>query len=512
MRPRSSRRANPWQLGLVLLLYEILTQVGWTNIPVVTLATLLWQTALFLGYAPTFLPHMYTDPNRACLRPDRVIFHGEWHRLWSHAFLHASDIHLYYNMLSFIWKGRDLERRYGPVHFAFILVILTCLSGLVHVGVAWAWAECFDSPGQLRQASIGFSGVLFALKVLAQAGPNQSSIFSLAAWSELFLIQLSVPNASFLGHLSGIIAGLLYVYGSKGYYFLTLTPLKDLSGSPATVISSLALTATHLNMFQKPWNKVMFWSSRSSLVCLSSDHIFATSPQWIRLISAPVEHQSDFHFVICLVSFLIKGFQLEKRRGFVKYILTMITSILGTSLVFVILSRLAYELQNEPFYMKECVQGLSGVLFALKILCFYDAVSLWHPLALFEVFELLILMETRSLLFHVSGLLTGLIFLLCEPARFPGQGIRLNGSHPQPPPPNRPSPWTRSWGYGDYDQGPPANHFVDHGYESIPRYRDTSYYSSKPVTKFIVLITTYLVTEGDRKGQNLSLRVPISHE
>ncbi|XP_059093077.1 LOW QUALITY PROTEIN: uncharacterized protein LOC131888280 [Tigriopus californicus] len=158
---------------------------------------------------------MYTDPNRACLRPDRVIFHGEWHRLWSHAFLHASDIHLYYNMLSFIWKGRDLERRYGPVHFAFILVILTCLSGLVHVGVAWRGLSVL-----IARVSYGkqywLLGVLFALKVLAQAGPNQSSIFSLAAWSELFLIQLSVPNASFLGHLSGIIAGLLYVYGSKG--------------------------------------------------------------------------------------------------------------------------------------------------------------------------------------------------------------------------------------------------------------------------------------------------------
>ncbi|TRY64345.1 hypothetical protein TCAL_17394 [Tigriopus californicus] len=74
-------------------------------------------------------------------------------------------------------------------------------------------------------------------------------------------------------------------------------------------------------------------------------------------------------------------------------------------------------------------------------------------------------------------MLTGLIFLLCEPARFPDKGfasmevipnLRHQIDLPRGP---------ESWGYGDYDQGPPANHFVDHGYESIPRYRDTSYYN-----------------------------------
>ena len=33
-----------------------------------------------------------------------------------------------------------------------------------------------------------------------------------AAWAELALIQLLVPNASFLGHLCGIAAGLIYIF------------------------------------------------------------------------------------------------------------------------------------------------------------------------------------------------------------------------------------------------------------------------------------------------------------
>lgn len=474
MRPRSSHRQSPFQLGLLLLLYEILTQVGLAQIPLVTLGLVAWQTALFLGYTPTFFPAIYSDPMWACLRPSQVIFGGEWHRLWSHAFLHGSDIHLYYNMVSLIWKGRDLERRLGGAHFAYILVCLTFLSGLVHVGMAWVMAEFMGISGPMEQASIGFSGVLFALKVLVQAEQTRSSWLNMAVWSELFLIQMMVPNASFLGHLSGIVAGLVYAYGSQGFD-VAMTPFKVMTRFPATMISSLALTATHFNMFHKPWNKSAFWSSRSSLVCLNGNHIFGKSSEWIRLISAPLEHQSNLHFMICLASFFIKGYQLEKRRGVFRYLVTVIMSIIGTSVVYVIVSRLAFEVQKDPIYMRECAQGLSGALFAVKILCLYDTESIWQPLALFEVFELLILMETRSMLFHVSGLITGLILLLWEPSRFPGQGIRLDGTESNS---NRSSsPWTRSWGYGGYNQGPPANHFVDHGYDTVPRYRNTSNFS-----------------------------------
>lgn len=32
-----------------------------------------------------------------------------------------------------------------------------------------------------------------------------------ACWAELLLIQILVPNSSFIGHLAGILVGLLYV-------------------------------------------------------------------------------------------------------------------------------------------------------------------------------------------------------------------------------------------------------------------------------------------------------------
>ena len=38
-----------------------------------------------------------------------------------------------------------------------------------------------------------------------------------AYWAELIAISLVTPNASFAGHLAGILVGLLYVYGPLKY-------------------------------------------------------------------------------------------------------------------------------------------------------------------------------------------------------------------------------------------------------------------------------------------------------
>ena len=66
------------------------------------------------------------------------------------------------------------------------------------------------------------------------------------------------------------------------------------------------------------------------------------------------------------------------------------------------------------------------------------------PWVLFELAEMMILLERRTLLFHGSGLIVGIcIFILQSGSRFPGAGIILGRR-------NSPEfePWTRSWGYG----------------------------------------------------------------
>ncbi|KAH7986939.1 hypothetical protein HPB52_024627 [Rhipicephalus sanguineus] len=80
------------------------------------------------------------------------------------------------------------------------------------------------------QCAVGFSGVIFALKVLNNYYfPGRSRPFWVSTstcprtsrWLELVLIQLVTPNASLVGHLAGILVGLAYVYG-------VITPISDL--------------------------------------------------------------------------------------------------------------------------------------------------------------------------------------------------------------------------------------------------------------------------------------------
>ncbi|XP_069689543.1 rhomboid-related protein 4-like isoform X3 [Periplaneta americana] len=62
------------------------------------------------------------------------------------------------------------------------------------------------------------TGVIFALKVLTSSeSPRGRELVGglwiptrYAAWAELILIHLLVPNASFMGHFAGILAGLIY--------------------------------------------------------------------------------------------------------------------------------------------------------------------------------------------------------------------------------------------------------------------------------------------------------------
>ena len=77
----------------------------------------------------------------------------------------------------------------------------------------------FDYSHSFNSCAVGFSAVLFSLKYVwnryADSNTNDFGISvptKYAAWAELVMISLVTPNASFVGHLAGILAGVLYVH------------------------------------------------------------------------------------------------------------------------------------------------------------------------------------------------------------------------------------------------------------------------------------------------------------
>ncbi|XP_051963000.1 rhomboid-related protein 4 [Xyrauchen texanus] len=199
-------------LGLLLLASQVF-QLGFDNIPPVTLATLGLNVYLFLF---PFKPLLQT-----CLSVQQAYWYRDWNRLLLSPFHHVDDMHLYFNMASFLYKGIKLERKLGGYGFAYLLSVFSMLTGLVYLLLEAGLTQMTEDSSYSMQCAVGFSGVLFGLKVVNNhyypggvtyiMGLSVASRY--ACWVELILIHIMNPGTSFVGHLSGILVGLLYTSG-----------------------------------------------------------------------------------------------------------------------------------------------------------------------------------------------------------------------------------------------------------------------------------------------------------
>ena len=218
------RRRDPYrdQQTIRLLLALVNQIMMMERKPPVTLALAAINVLAYLKPKDFLALSLLIPSTRAgCLQPAKILFNGQWHRLFWSPFLHQDELHLYYNMASLLWKGSLLEPYMGSLAFAALVAELLLLTGLIYVGIASfaASAGIWFGRSAFNSCAVGFSGVLFGLKIVLNAhSPGWSTImgFNLptkyAAWAELVLASLISPNSSFLGHLCGIFAGLIHVY------------------------------------------------------------------------------------------------------------------------------------------------------------------------------------------------------------------------------------------------------------------------------------------------------------
>ncbi|XP_029373019.1 rhomboid-related protein 4 [Echeneis naucrates] len=222
---RSRQRTS--HLGLLLLASQLF-QVGLDNIPPVTLAVLALNVYLYLFPAAPLM--------KTCVSVQQAYWLNDWRRLLLSPLHHVDDWHLYFNMASFLWKGIRLERRLGGAWFVYLLSVFSLLTGLVYLVLEALLTELTQDHSYSMSCAVGFSGVLFALKVLCNhyhpggvtsvmgiPVPNQYS-----SWVELVLIHITSPGTSFVGHLAGILVGLLYTSG----------PLKTIMKKCAVFVTS----------------------------------------------------------------------------------------------------------------------------------------------------------------------------------------------------------------------------------------------------------------------------------
>lgn len=158
-----------------------------------------------------------------------IRYKNQYYRLFTHNFIHLSFIHILFNMIFFYFVGPQIEKRIGTL-FTFIYIfhsiIILSLVYLVIAKLLDFFLVHFMKFKEINYdfyCSIGFSGVLFSLfyfwcNITSISETYQNFLLVAPIKSKylpvcyLIFIQILNPNSSFLGHLSGIISGVLIKY------------------------------------------------------------------------------------------------------------------------------------------------------------------------------------------------------------------------------------------------------------------------------------------------------------
>ena len=151
---------------------------------------------------------------------------GDWWRLIGAAFLHASVLHIAFNMLALWWIGGPLESAIG--HWRFLAIY--GISGL-----AGSAGALLATP---HAVTVGASGAIFGLlgaMVVIQwqttgslAGPAMTLILINLA------ITFAIPGISYGGHLGGLVGGVLATlalthFGTRHVAYARITPVAVIS-------------------------------------------------------------------------------------------------------------------------------------------------------------------------------------------------------------------------------------------------------------------------------------------
>jgi membrane associated rhomboid family serine protease len=141
--------------------------------------------------------------NGALDGPD--VANGDWWRLFTAMFLHASLLHIAFNMLALWWFGSVVERSLGPVRYLLVYVAS---------GLAGSAGAIIASPNAL---TVGASGAIFGLLgSLLVLEYLQTGSFAGQAMTLIVInlaLSFAIPNISIGGHIGGLIAGVVGTFG-----------------------------------------------------------------------------------------------------------------------------------------------------------------------------------------------------------------------------------------------------------------------------------------------------------
>jgi len=164
------------------------------------------------------------DAQKIAFQYQKVINDFQYWRTVTGAFSHLNILHLLFNMMS-LWSLGGLEHMLGIVVYLKFTFILMIGSMLIMIFFIYLSSNYFNRPQDKETYTLGYSGVVFGwMSISSIVGPSNWNILglpiptALAPFVSLILTQLIIPNASFVGHLAGIVIGYLIAFGVFGWF------------------------------------------------------------------------------------------------------------------------------------------------------------------------------------------------------------------------------------------------------------------------------------------------------
>lgn len=163
---------------------------------------------------------------------------GHYWRLITSAFSHISVLHLVFNM-SALWSLGVVEQLghmgLGVEYYLHYTLVLIVVSGVLVLIMYHVLIHKFKLEHFRRVTAVGYSCVVFGwMTILAVKQPSSklnlfgvlSLPISFAPFESLIFTSIIVPQASFIGHLSGIVVGYSIawglIHGMNNYWAVTM--------------------------------------------------------------------------------------------------------------------------------------------------------------------------------------------------------------------------------------------------------------------------------------------------
>jgi len=176
----------------------------WQSLPVVTRSIIAFCIGVYLLAWVTYLNAAITQFGMSPID----VATGQWWRLLTATFLHASVMHILFNMYALLVLGASLERVIGGLRFATIY-FMSALGG----SVAALWFSGLDT------ISVGASGAVFGLMTATIVVGRRMRIDTsqILFWLGLnVVLGFFAPDIDWRAHLGGAVVGAITAYALIG--------------------------------------------------------------------------------------------------------------------------------------------------------------------------------------------------------------------------------------------------------------------------------------------------------